>query len=47
MFRTPNFKGGFPSLSTIADKKEIRVKYFFENYIYAKFHENRWFDIYI
>ena len=30
-------------ISTIADKK--KVKYFFESYIYAKFHQNRWFTL--
>ena len=30
---------------TIANLKKIRAKYFFENYIYAKFRQNRWYAL--
>ena len=29
-----------PSTLTTANKKKVRVKYFFEKYIHAKFHRN-------
>ena len=34
-----------PLTLTIADKNKIRVNYFFENYIQAKFHQNRQFRL--
>ena len=44
MFRTPKFVGSFHPLSIDdCQEKKIGVKYFFDNYISAKFYQNRWF----
>ena len=43
MFRAPNFEVFSFHWSLPIKKKKKRIKYFFEDYIYAKFHQNRRF----
>ena len=48
MLRTPNFKGSFHPFNIDHCRwktKKIQVKYFFENYVCAKFYQNRRFRL--
>ena len=38
---SPILRLGFTPSTSMIDKKKNHAKYFFENYIYAKFHRNR------